>query len=144
MAYIGLALRFEARSVSYLYSQRSGNNLRWIFSADTPYQRVEILEGPDRHRVLYLDGVRHYGSDSLSHFNHYISGIPASLLARPAVLIVGSGSMNAVHDALPYARSVETVEIDEVVVEAGRTHLRGKARPRVGSPLAGLVDAPRG
>lgn len=128
-AYIGLAPRFEAGSVSYLYSQRSGNNLQWIFSADTPYQRVEILEGPGRHRVLYLDGVRHYGSDSLSNFNHYISGIPASLLARPAVLIVGSGSMNAVYDALPYARSVDTVEIDEVVVESGRTHLREKPDP---------------
>ena len=126
LVYIGLAPQLEAGSVSYLYSQRSGNNLRWIFSADTPYQRVEILEGPDQAKALYLDGMRHYGGDSLSDYNHYVSGIPASLLSKPAVLVVGSGSMNAVHDALPYGSSVDTVEIDKVVVESGRIYLREK------------------
>ncbi len=47
VAYIGLALRFEAGSVSYLYSQRSRNNLRWIFRRTRPTSALKSSRGRD-------------------------------------------------------------------------------------------------
>lgn len=126
---------FEKHSVAFYYQtakfpdgdSRSAfkprERIRTVFTADTPYQRVEIIEGDFQRRQLYLDGIRHFGDDSLSDFNMYIAGLPASFMKSPSVLIVGSGSLGSLYQVLKDARSVDTVEIDRAVIRAGAEHL---------------------
>lgn len=112
--------RLDGASIAALYRAMHGLSVRSVLSAvDTPYQRVEVLELEDGGRHLYLDGIRHFGSDSLSAFNYFIAGLPSSLLRSPEVVIVGSGSFEAVRLALPRSESVTSIEIDPAVAEAG-------------------------
>lgn len=101
---------------------------RVVFSADTPYQRVTILEMEDGARHLFLDGIRHYGSDSLREFNYLVSGFPASQLEKPRTVVVGSGSFEAAYRALARGGLVTSVEIDPVVAQAG-LHLLSNPLP---------------
>jgi len=112
--------RLDAASIASYYRKAHNLSVSSVLSAtDTPYQRVEVLELEDGGRHLYLDGIRHYGSDSLSTFNYFIAGLPSSLLRSPEVVIVGSGSFQAVRLALPRSTSVTSIEIDPAVAEAG-------------------------
>ena len=119
----------DRASVARLYESHGYEIDTILFSADTPYQRVEIFENGEGVRQLYLDGIRHYGSDSLGEFNYFIAGLPVSLLKAPEVIVVGSGSFEAVAQALPAARHVTSVEIDPVVAAAGLRYLSGGRTP---------------
>ncbi len=134
LAYLALSPKLEAASVAFYYQRAAGIErksepkiheiMTTVFSRDTPYQRIEITEGLFGRRHLYLDGVRHFGDDALSEFNMFISGLPASFYADPAVLIVGSGSLGSLYQVLGHAKSVDTVEIDRQVISAGLKYLR--------------------
>ncbi|MBI4349422.1 MAG: hypothetical protein HY553_21475 [Elusimicrobia bacterium] len=114
----------ERASVAYQLRLTRGRDVREVLlTADTAYQRVEIVEDQDGSRHLYLDGMRHYGSGSLEDFNEYIAGVPASLLESPEVVVIGSGSFEAVRHAAERAKAVTSVELDPVVAEAGRRFL---------------------
>ncbi|OGR83813.1 MAG: hypothetical protein A2636_03430 [Elusimicrobia bacterium RIFCSPHIGHO2_01_FULL_64_10] len=118
----------ERESVTFFYgAAKSMPDPRMVFSANTPYQRIEVVRDRFGQGHLYLDGVRHFGGDSLDAFNDYIAGIPASLLERPRVLIVGSGSLGSLARVLPRAARVDTVEIDRRVIEAGMRFFEGDA-----------------
>ncbi len=138
--YALLLPRLDQVSVARLYSSHSRDFRKVLFSADTPYQRVDILEDGDGVRHLYLDGIRHYGSDSLGEFNYFIAGLPASLLKFPKVLVVGSGSFEAVAQALPTASHVTSVEIDPVVAAASLRYLSGTRSPRPQSKWTIEID----
>ncbi|MBI4249876.1 MAG: hypothetical protein HY611_10270 [Elusimicrobia bacterium] len=123
--------RLEAAGVLYLYRSRGYDLSRTIYCADTPYQRLEILEDQQGNRHIFLDGHRHYGTKTLSDFNFFIAGLPASLLEAPAAVIVGSGSFGAARQALRAgARHVVSVEIDPAVAAAGTRWLPGPPLPR--------------
>ncbi|MFA5138124.1 MAG: hypothetical protein WC728_02740 [Elusimicrobiota bacterium] len=119
--YAGLFTRLERASVAALSEAVRGIEVRSVlFSADTPYQRVEVLEDPGGGRHLYLDGIRHYGTDPLADFNYFIAGLPASLLKPARAVVVGSGSGESARWALAGSAQVTTVELDPVVAAAGR------------------------
>lgn len=112
--------RLDSASIASYYRKAHSLSVSSVLSAaDTPYQRVEVLELEDGSRHLYLDGIRHYGSDSLSAFNYFIAGLPSALLRSPEVVIVGSGSFQAVRLALPRSTNVTSIEIDPAVAKAG-------------------------
>ncbi|TPW19451.1 MAG: hypothetical protein FD126_2679 [Elusimicrobia bacterium] len=119
----------DAQSVAYNFRAGHGYDVsKVVFSADTPYQRVSIIEEEDGTRHLFLDGIRHYGSDSLTEFNYLTSGFPASQLDKPRTVVVGSGSFEAAYRALARGGLVTSVEIDPVVAQAG-LHLLSKPLP---------------
>ena len=120
LLYSIMSSRMEALSVSYFYKNSKGmKEAKHVFSTHSPYQNIEVIEDRFGMRHLYLDGVRHFGGDSLSDFNYYIAGLPASLLNQPTILIVGSGSLGSLIHVLPSAKEVKTVEIDRMVIDAG-------------------------
>ena len=93
LLYAALFTRLERTSVAALSEAIRGIEVRSVlFSADTPYQRVEVVEDAGGGRHLYLDGIRHYGTDPLADFNYFIAGLPASLLRPARAVVVGSGS----------------------------------------------------
>ncbi len=122
--YVGLYSPMDRSSLSFFHREANGfKKVKSLFSVSSPYQQIEVIETDFGSRHLYLDGVRHFGGDSLSNFNYYISGLPAALISSPTVLIVGSGSFGSLYYALTRAKEVETVEIDKMVVEAGKRFL---------------------
>lgn len=119
-AYAAAYGALDRASLVYQYKAVHGREVRRVLlAADTPYQRADVIEDVRGNRHLYLDGMRHYGSDSLEEFNYFIAGLPASLLPDAEAVIVGSGSYGAVRLALGWARAVTSVELDPVVADAG-------------------------
>lgn len=139
--YAAAGIWLEPFSVAKYYRwARDVNVSRVLFSADTAYQRVEIFDDEEESRHLYLDGIRHYGNDSLSEFNYLIAGLPAALLKEPDVVVVGSGSFEAVHQALPTARSVTSVELDPVVASVGADLLASPLAPEDAAKWSVIID----
>ena len=131
--YAALFPRLEAASVAYAHrTAHGGGPARVLLSRDTPYQRMEILE-EDGRRQLYLDGILHYGTDSLSRYNYFIGGLPTALLRPQRTLIVGSGSFGSAAWAAESSAQVTVVELDAAVARAGRSLLAepGAAEPRL-------------
>lgn len=123
-AYAAAFPRLERSSVAYYYGMTREEKIKSVlFTADTAYQRVEILEEAGGAKQLYLDGILHYGADPLSDFNDLIAGLPASLLRPADAVVVGSGSLEAAHRALAGARRVTSVELDPAVAAAGARFL---------------------
>ena len=124
--YGALFQKLDHWSVSSFYrNSKEFKEVRALISTDSPYQRIEVIEEKFGIRHLYLDGIRHYGGDSLSDFNTYISELPASQIKNPTVLIVGSGSMESLYRVLPVAKKVDTVELDAKVIEVGQKFFKG-------------------
>ncbi len=126
----------DRSSLSFFHREANGfKKVKSLFSVSSPYQQIEVIETDFGSRHLYLDGVRHFGGDSLSNFNYYISGLPAALISSPTVLIVGSGSFGSLYYALTRAKEVETVEIDKMVVEAGKRFFSTEFNEKKGNLL---------
>jgi spermidine synthase len=93
-----------------------------LYSAYSPYQKVDVLELPDGERSLYLDGLEHFNGEDGVRLNVVIAEIPALLMQPANSLVVGAGTMQS--EALIAAQGghVTTVEIDPVVAEAGERY----------------------
>lgn len=97
-----------------------------LFSKQTPYQKVEILDTYAYGRVLTLDGMIMTTEKDEYIYHEMISHVP--LLTHPnpeKVLIIGGGDGGAAREVLRYGevKNVDLVEIDEVVIEASRKYL---------------------
>ncbi|HAH06270.1 MAG TPA: hypothetical protein DCM05_07035 [Elusimicrobia bacterium] len=125
-AYAAAFAPLERASAAFAFSRTRGVPVRVLYTADSPYQRVEVFEREGGARELYLDGIRHYGGEALSEFNQLIAGVPAALLRPAEALIVGTGSFETAHHALASSARVTSVELDPAAAEAGRRFL---ARP---------------
>lgn len=91
---------------------------RTLYTAYSPYQKVDVLEAPDGTRYLYLDGLNHFGTNDGSRLNVIMGQIPASLVQPENALVFGAGSMEMAAMIADMAGEVTTVEIDPQVVEA--------------------------
>lgn len=114
----------EKRSLDYRYAtihRMEGADV--LFSANTLYQKVDILRDAAGRRHIYLSGRQNYGSSSLTKFNQCLSLVPAKLVKPKEALIIGSGSMESVRHVAPLAGHVTTVELDAAVIHGSRTHL---------------------
>ncbi len=97
-----------------------------LFSKQTPYQKVEILDTYAYGRVLTLDGMIMTTEKDEYIYHEMISHVP--LLTHPnpeKVLIIGGGDGGAAREVLRHGnvKNVDLVEIDEVVIEASRKYL---------------------
>lgn len=91
-----------------------------LYTAYSPYQKIDVLESPDGRRYLYLDGLQHFGSDSGTWLNIIMGQIPAQILQPKTALVIGAGSMEMERMIAQAGNSaVTTVEIDPLVVDAG-------------------------
>ncbi|KKB40927.1 polyamine aminopropyltransferase [Bacillus thermotolerans] len=101
-----------------------------IFSAESPFQHVMILETYDFGRMLVLDGVVQSTEKDGYIYNEMITHVPLHIHPDPKkVLIIGGGDCGAAKEVTKY-KSVEEIyfcEIDELVVKASKEHLTGVA-----------------
>lgn len=97
-----------------------------IFSEQSPFQHVMILDSYDFGKMLVLDGVVQTTSIDGHIYNEMISHVPLQFHPAPKkVLIIGGGDCGAAREAAKYkhVEEIHMVEIDEKVVQACKKHL---------------------
>ncbi|WP_027409343.1 polyamine aminopropyltransferase [Anoxybacteroides tepidamans] len=97
-----------------------------IFSQQSAFQHVMILDSYDFGRMLVLDGVVQTTSIDGHIYNEMISHIPLQLHpSAKKVLIIGGGDCGAAKEAAKYSHieQIDMVEIDEMVVQSCKEHL---------------------
>ncbi len=97
-----------------------------LFSGQSPYQRVDIVETAGHGRMLLNDGMVMLSERDEAIYHEMIAHVP--LFVHPAprtVLIIGGGDGGTAREVLRHAgiRRVVLVEIDAMVVAACREHL---------------------
>jgi spermidine synthase len=101
---------------------------RVLFSEDTPYQKVEVLETDSWGRLLTIDDMVMLSEQDEFVYHEMIAHVPLNSHPHPErVLIVGGGDGGSAREVLKHQRvkSVDLVEIDEAVVRASKEFLRG-------------------
>jgi spermidine synthase len=97
-----------------------------IFSEQSPFQHVMILDTFDFGRMLVLDGVVQTTSIDGHIYNEMISHIPLTIHPNPKkVLIIGGGDCGVAREAAKYesVEQIDMVEIDEMVVKVCKEYL---------------------
>ncbi|MBX3232598.1 MAG: hypothetical protein KIT84_16605 [Labilithrix sp.] len=115
-----LPARAQAASTAVYRNVHGMKHADVVFSIDSPYQRVEVVDDGPGRRSLYLDGLENLNASDLALLNEYLAVIPARLMRPRRVLLVGNGTLSLVAPLLVLAEEVVTVELDPVVVETGR------------------------
>ncbi len=99
--------------------KRNVNGAQVLYSVNSPYQRVEILENNKGHRLLYLNGLLNLNSTDLEDLNHYLAVLPARLIWPRHALIIGNGTLSSVPKIAPYSSRITSVELDDGVLAGG-------------------------
>jgi len=97
-----------------------------VYSNQSPFQHVMILDSYDFGRMLVLDGVVQTTSKDGHIYNEMISHIPLQLHPSPKkVLIIGGGDCGAAREVAKYKEieEIHMVEIDEMVVDVCKEYL---------------------
>jgi len=93
-----------------------------LYSHQSPYQKIEVIENEYFGRVLFLDGLLQT-TEKDEFFYHEMLVHPA-FVSHPApknILIIGGGDGGALKEILRYpVERVQLVEIDSIVVEVSK------------------------
>jgi spermidine synthase len=99
---------------------------RVLYSGQSAFQKIEVLDTEQFGRVLALDGI-FMTSEADEHFYHEMLVHPAMVTAPRIrrVLVIGGGDGGTIREVLrhPEVDSAVLVEIDGQVVEVCREHL---------------------
>ena len=98
-----------------------------IFSGQSQFQHVMILDTYDFGRMLVLDGVVQTTSLDGHIYNEMIAHVPLQIHPHPQkVLIIGGGDCGAAKEVAKYPQveHIDLVEIDELVVDVCKQHLQ--------------------
>lgn len=101
-----------------------------LFSVDSIYQRVEVVDNGPGRRSLYLDGLENLNSSDLALLNEYIGVVPAALVQPQRTLLIGNGTLSLVPRLSRASERLFSIELDRVVIEAGKLHFRPPASLR--------------
>ena len=114
---------FDYNSTALLYEVKHGiRGAQTLYSVNSPYQKVEVIENDRGERYLYLDGLQNLNSRGLESLNYYIAQVPAELIRPGKTMLMGNGTLSSVSKVYPWSGSVVSVELDAGVLEAGRRH----------------------
>jgi spermidine synthase len=120
---------------------------RTLFSGESEFQRIDIVETEGFGRMLFNDGLVMISERDERIYHEMISHVP--LFVHPSaerVLVIGGGDGGTVREVLrhPGVLHCRLVEIDPVVVEGCRQHLRQTSEaledPRVEVSIADGVE----
>ena len=113
----------DSHSTAKLYEDKHRiRDAKTLYSVNSPYQKVEVIEGRRGKRYLYLDGLRNLDSGSLTHLNYYIAEVPARLIRPRKALLIGNGTLSSVPKVYPHTEKLISVELDGGVLRAGSLH----------------------
>ena len=114
---------YEEWSDDVLFSIRAN---KIIYSAQSPYQKIDIFESDDYGRFLTLDGLLMV-TERDEFIYHEMMVHPAFSVNHEIkkVLVIGGGDGGCVRELVRYKQitHIDMVEIDEWVVEASKKHL---------------------
>jgi len=111
----------DMKSTELLYQYKHGqDDIALLYSINSPYQKVEVLQKPNGGKYLYLDGLQNLNSSDLEVLNYYIAKVPAKLTQPERALIIGNGTLSSVSKVYPYTRKLTSVELDSGVLKAGQ------------------------
>lgn len=113
--------KVDRRTTALLYENKhSLENATTLLSINSAYQKVEVMKDGEGEHYLYLDGLLNLNASDLEDLNFYIALIPAKLCKPEKALIVGNGTLSSVSKVYPYAKQVQSVELDTGVLLAGQ------------------------
>ncbi len=117
---------------------------RVLFEGRSDFQRILVFENRLFGRVLSLDGIIQMAERD--EFFYHEMAIQVPMLAHGAVkraLIIGGGDGGALEEMLkhPGLESVTMVEIDAMVVELAKQHLRATCKDAFEDPRTNLIIA---
>lgn len=126
---------------------------RWLFSEETEFQQVDILESKEFGMALALGGVINVTERDEAAYHEMLAHVP--MLSHPdpkRVLIIGGGDGGTLREIVKYdcIEEVVMVEIDEVVVNVCKEYLpevsdgafeHEKANLIIGDGLKYVADA---
>lgn len=99
---------------------------RQIYTGHSEFQRIDIFESKEFGRFLTLDGYMMLTEKDEFIYHEMIVHVPMCVKPDAGnVLVIGGGDGGTVRELLRYdaVKSIDLVEIDEMVVEACREHL---------------------
>ncbi len=91
-----------------------------LFSKQTPFQLIEVVDSYDYGRMLVLDGCVNVCERDEANYHEMIAHIPVLLHPQPeSVLVIGGGDGGTVRELLKHEgiRRIDLVEIDAAVTE---------------------------
>lgn len=92
-----------------------------LFSEQTPFQSIEVVDSYDYGRMLVLDGCVNVCERDEANYHEMIAHIPVLLHPQPeSVLVIGGGDGGTVRELLKHdgIRRIDLVEIDAAVTES--------------------------
>ena len=110
---------FHSTALLYKYKHHKRDPVV-LYSVNSPYQKVEVIEDARGRRFLYLDGLQNLNTTDLEALNHYIARVPAFLTKPRRTLLIGNGTLSSVPKVYPLSGEVISVELDPAVLAASR------------------------
>ena len=101
-----------------------------LFSKQTPFQLIEVVDSYDYGRMLVLDGCVNVCDRDEANYHETIAHIPALLHPQPkSVLVIGGGDGGTVRELLKHEgiRRIDLVEIDAAVTKCCKEFFPGVA-----------------
>ncbi|XP_055951204.1 spermine synthase-like isoform X1 [Argiope bruennichi] len=96
-----------------------------VFQDESPYQNIKILHSPTLGNCLILDDLQNLAESDIN-YTHGVMKYGSISYAGKEVLILGGGDGGLLHELLKEnPKFVTMVDIDQMVIDACRIHLRG-------------------
>ena len=114
---------------SELHTKGSGLVLKvkkYLYSGNSPYQKIDIFESEDYGKVLVLDGLVMITERDEFIYHEMLTHPAMRIHPNPqSILIIGGGDGGTAREALRYSevKRAVLVEIDEMVVELSKKYL---------------------
>jgi len=115
------------------YTEEHSENVRFsikvdrqIYAAQSPFQRIDILEAQEFGKFLTLDGLMMLTEKDEFIYHEMIIHVPMATNPNiKNVLVIGAGDGGSVRELTRYdsIERIDMVEIDEMVVDACRKYL---------------------
>ncbi len=99
---------------------------RWVYSRETPFQKIDIFDTISHGRVLALDGIVQTMERWEFMYHEMIAHVPLMIVDHPKhILVIGGGDGGTIREVLkhPFVQSAVLCEIDPDVVEAAKRYL---------------------
>jgi len=99
---------------------------RQLYSAKSEFQRIDVFDSKEFGRFLTLDGYMMLTEKDEFIYHEMITHTPVAVHPNPEkVLVIGAGDGGVIRELTRYAgiKTIDLVEIDELVVEVSKKYL---------------------
>lgn len=101
-----------------------------IYTAQSRFQRIDVFDSPEFGRFLTLDGLIMLTEKDEFIYHEMITHVPMAVHPNPEnILVIGAGDGGVIRELAKYSciKSIDLVEIDEMVIEVSKKYLANTA-----------------